>query len=185
VGRISTIDGSDVNAAHTRVGAWDLRIDYNLQMRWIGSVSLFTLASMEPLFATQLSANDPLRNVAGMSSANPPRLRANGGLTVEKGRWLFGWRARFVSRYLVSEKESILASQPTEHVRSQDYHDLVARYQLPPNARSNWSAEIQFGIRNVFKERPPFDAANEGTGYVSPFGDPRPSTYSLSIGMSL
>ncbi|MEJ1961324.1 MAG: TonB-dependent receptor [Gammaproteobacteria bacterium] len=184
VGAITFIDDTSVNLSQAKVAAYDVALDYKLETLRLGRFDFFGLATWQPHYQTQTIPAAPLVENVGVTSSFPLKFKANAGLDWRYGPYQVGWSARYFDSYLVSTTPTVVASQGSPRVPSQTYHDVYTSYRLP---RSGWfgagmfsTTEVQLGIRNLFNHRPPYDA-NNSTYFYSPYGDPRLSSYYLTL----
>jgi iron complex outermembrane receptor protein len=190
VGPITFIDATAVNISRAEVEAYDVSIDYHGETTRLGSFDPYFLATWQTHYKTQLIPNAPVVESVGIDSdfGNPIRLKfkANAGLTWKYRHWALGWTARYFNSYVVADPSQsfnvdIFRNQGSLRVPSQTYHDLFVSYRFGQGgAQMLTGLEVKLGIRNVFHTEPPFDA-NQPPVYYSPFGDPRISSYSLSV----
>jgi iron complex outermembrane receptor protein len=181
VGPIRVIDASLINIARTKVEAYDVQLDYSLTTRRLGGFFLYALATWQTHFKTQLTPTEPVIENVGVSSSNPLKLKANGGIDWHLGNWTVGWATTYYDSYLVSRTASAILNQGNGGVvPSQIYHDLNASFRPSVTSGLFADTEIRAGIRNIFGARPPFDASDT-IRYYSPYGDVRLATYHLSL----
>lgn len=193
-GPITLIDDTNVNIATAEVDAYDMQLDYHKETDRFGTFGFFALATWEPHYKTQLAPSLPVVENVGIevSDSIPVKIKANAGLTWDYRHCTLGWNARYFDSYLVADptipqSAPLLLSQGNGgRVPSQIYHDVFITYRIGKASGPSLGAklvantEIQLGVRNVFNKEPPFDASFSG-GYYSPLGDPRLSSYYLSL----
>lgn len=184
VGPVTIIDMTAMNIARAEVEAFDVTLDYRHENS-LGTFDFYGVATWQPHFRTQLLPTVGLVENAGVTSNFPLKFKGNVGLTWKRGRWSAGWSMRYFDSYIVSTNAGVQLSQGGPKVSSQIYHDVYVACRLPkPGGR--WGAvlgrmEITVGGKNVFNAAPPFDAGISASRYYSPYGDPRLSSYYLSV----
>jgi len=199
VGQIIALDTSAVNLSNALVEAYDIAADYTIRTEALGTANLYLLGTWQTHYQTQASPIAPFLENVGISSNNPLKFKANAGLTWKYGRWTLNWIVRYFDDYLVANP-AIVSSAPTilnqgdnGRVPSQFYHDLSVSHRLgrgfssDPNGRVGRSVsgllartEVTVGVKNLFDEEPPFDAATSPRFY-SPYGDARLASYFISL----
>jgi len=196
VGPITFLDATSINISRAEVEAYDVALDYRMQTARIGVFDFYSLATWQEHFKTQLLPGAAIVESVGVDSdfGNPIRLKlkANAGLTWKLRHWTLGWTARYFNSYLVADPSqsyntSKFLIQGSLGVPSQTYHDIFGSYRFEQESgqssgKASWlrGLELQAGVRNIFHKEPPLDA-NESVLYYSPFGDPRVSSYYLSV----
>jgi outer membrane receptor protein involved in Fe transport len=78
--------------------------------------------------------------------------------------------------------EIYVRAQGSAEVASQSYHDLSGSYRFESTRAVLGDITVQFGIRNLFNERPPLDVYFPAYLYSSPFGDSRLRSVWASVG---
>ena len=196
-GPVTAIDSTDINAAGTRLQAYDVQFDYALpSTRW-GTFSVFAMGTWETQLDVQTTPTAPVTDYLGWASVNNTPLDFKGNLGVEWSRqqWTLGWTTRYFSSYYVADPNSeasagrFLAQGNGGRVPDQMYHDLSARYQFETSPAGSGGSlsnllhglQVRAGVRNVFNKKPPLDLSQYSNYYFSGFGDPRLTTYYLSI----
>ena len=186
VGQISAIDVSALNVASANAEAYDVALDYSIRDSAVGTFSFFLVGTWQAHLQTQLLPSDPVKELAGISSGPggsagiPVKFKANLGASWRFRDWTVGWTARYFDDYLVADPTSassaaaLLNQGDGGRVKSQIYHDVLASYRFPQDI------EVQAGIKNLFNEKPPFDAG-AGSMYYSYLGDPRLASYWFSV----
>ena len=194
---VTAIDSTDINAAGTRLQAYDVQFDYALpSTRW-GTFSVFAMGTWETQLDVQTTPTAPVTDYLGWASVNNTPLDFKGNLGVEWSRqqWTLGWTTRYFSSYYVADPNSeasagrFLAQGNGGRVPDQMYHDLSARYQFETSPAGSGGSlsnllhglQVRAGVRNVFNKKPPLDLSQYSNYYFSGFGDPRLTTYYLSI----
>ncbi len=188
-GPITFLDLTAVNIARARVEAYDIALDYQWQTERFGVFDLYSLATWQPHYETQLLPDAPVVDNAGARAAFdfgiPVKWKANAGLNWSYRGWTLGWTTRYFDSYVVSANPSTVRNQGSARVPSQTYHDFQVSYRFDgsPLARVGFlaGAELRAGVRNVFNTEPPFDAGATGEYFYSSFGDPRLASYYLSL----
>jgi len=184
VGPVTIVDQTSMNIARAEVEAYDVALDYRHENS-LGAFDLYGVATWQPHYRTQLLPSVAIVENAGVTSTFPLKFKGNAGLTWKRGRWSAGWSTRYFDSYVVSTNAAVQLSQGGLRVSSQIYHDAYVSYRLPrPDGR--WGAvlgrmEITVGGKNVLNAEPPFDAGISASRYYSPYGDPRLSSYYLSV----
>ena len=179
-GHIISIDGSARNLSHQRIHAWDFALDTAVESAGIGTFGLSLRATLQSVFALQLTPQAPLVNDAGIGPLAPPLWKLNATFTYERGPWTLGWSTRYVPHYRVSRDLDVIRGQGDSHVPGQGYSDFFGRYTLHARGRETPTFHVQIGIRNVFKRTPPFDVT--ASDYASRQGAGELPAYNLSVG---
>jgi iron complex outermembrane recepter protein len=180
-GLITHIDATTLNLAESEIATWIFELNKSFRVPGVGVAELTTSATAQPTFSSRAQPSAPLRNDAGVTAESPLPWRVNASLDIRGGNWTVGWTARYYSAYEVSRDPRILALQGSARVDDRIYHDVFARFRLRPRASRPPDVNLTLGVRNLFNEAPAFDAGAIDTGFISPFADPRPSTYFVSI----
>ncbi|MEP7242256.1 MAG: TonB-dependent receptor [Gammaproteobacteria bacterium] len=181
VGPITAIDATRINAARSRVTAWDGRLQYDSPQWRVGTLHALTLATWEPVFETQVAPSSNPVNQAGVSAGSPLRFSAYAELAFTHQAWTVGWNTRYFNSYAVSRNDLDIQNQGAERVSSQMYHDAFAKYRLALDRTLPDAVDIQLRVQNLFNAQPPFDAGSKDFGYVSSLADPRLVAYSISV----
>lgn len=190
-GVITRLNAYLINISRAEIEAYDLALDYRLATGTLGTFDFFAAATRQKTFETQVAPTTPVIENVGTGSGNPLELKANTGLTWNGGGWTLGWAARYFDSYFVANpalatSATTFLNQGSRRVPSQTYHDVMAGYRFDFSDNQHWSSrwlndtEVQLGVRNVFDEEPPLDAAFTVRLY-SPFGDPRGASYYLTL----
>jgi outer membrane receptor protein involved in Fe transport len=187
-GPVTFLDRTNANIARSKIEAYDLQLDYRIDLAERGSLELQLMATRLDNLETQLVPTAPVVQNAGVvpfpnSASLPLKLKANLGVTWTRERWTAGWLGNYFDSYLVanpalSSSAALFLSQGSRTVDSQMYHDLFASYRF--GASFLQGTEVQLTVRNVLNEEPPLDVSNT-LGLYSYLGDPRLASYSLSI----
>jgi outer membrane receptor protein involved in Fe transport len=207
-GRVTALDLTLINLSRGETEAFDFALDYDLKTQGAGTFSLFAIATRTLHFKTQLLPSSPLvENVGTVGNAGaitgpnyPLKFKGNFGVNWKYGRWSAGWTARYYDSYSIYAPSlaptnalaiaTALAQGNGARVPSQIYHDVVVGYRFGPTASTDSRlpalgakllnrTEVQIGVRNLFNTEPPFDVT--GPTYYSGFGDPRISSYYISV----
>jgi outer membrane receptor protein involved in Fe transport len=186
VGAITSLDLSLVNLARTKVEAYDVSIDYELETAALGSFGFYLAGTWQPHYVTQPLPGTPEIENAGISSSSPLNVKGNVGAHWTLRGWTFGWTMRHFDSYRVADPSltasiTTIRNQGSARVPSQSYHDLFGKYAFGAGPAVLSNLEVLLAVTNVFDKSPPFDASAGSTGFYSPFGDPRLATYSLSL----
>jgi len=195
VGAITMVDATRVNLSRAFVRAYDVALDYTRESAGAGTFELFVQATWQTRYATQVIDSAPVVDAlgigTGLGGVTPLKFKANAGATWTYRAWTLGWQTRYFDSYFVADpavasSATIILNQGSARVPSQIYHDLSAGYRFDERAAGSGlgtilsGTDVQLGIRNVFDREPPFDA-NNIFYYYSTFGDPRLSSYYLSV----
>lgn len=185
VGPITFVNQTSLNFTKAEVAALDVSASYRLGLTGPGSLKVFALATRQFHYRTQAALSSPPTENVGITSLFPLKLKANAGLSWERGRWRANWNVGYFSSYQVAASPAatgapIVANQGGLRVPSQTYHDVSASYRwdLPYTGLS--SVQLNLGARNIFNKSPPFDAGNAPYLYSS-FGDPRMARYYIGV----
>src|SRR5262249_52993697 len=139
-GFITSVDGSAINLAGTRLEAWDIQADYAWKNGRVGDVRLYAVATYQPNFERRTMPITPFVESTGFSDG-VLNWRGNGGLTWSKGPSSVGWNAQFYDAYRVCRATSSAATcataelnQGARSIPSQMYHDMFFAYRLDAHA---------------------------------------------------
>jgi iron complex outermembrane receptor protein len=179
-GPITAIDAKAVNIVGTDVEAWNLMVAQSFEPEGFDKITLTAYATHESTLEMDSNSAMLLKTATDTVRDDFTPLRAVFQLSAQRDRWSFGWTMRYLSKYRVPA--DFLEMQGSTHVDDSQYHDVFVRYKLGPRGFRWQNTYLHFGIRNIFNETPPFDATATEAGYVSRYGDPRQSTYLISIG---
>lgn len=180
-GPITAIDASLVNVARTKVEALDAQLDYDFGQVAGGSLTFTAMATWQQHLRMQLTPNAPVVERVGVAGY-PLKFRASGSLMWRSTSWNFAWSSSFYDGYSLGEDPVALANQGGSRIPSQLYHDVYLGYKVGAGRiLAAWLAnsECGVGVRNVFAEKPPFDAAS--SMFYSTYGDPRVRSYYVAI----
>lgn len=187
VGPISLVDYSLINGTKAETDGFDAGASYRWKTQAWGDFSLAAQATKIEHFKLQRQVNAPYVDVVNqIYDGGPLKLRASASLTWDLRDWSVGWMTNYFGSYLqfAGNGGAYIQAQGSDHVRSQTYHSLFGSYRFSDGAQ-RWhgaldGVSVQFGIRNLFDSRPPFDA-NANRIYYSPYGDPRLRSYWMSV----
>lgn len=193
VGPIIAVDLTSVNLSKAMVEAYDVALDYTLPTASLGTFDFYGQATWQTHYRTQLIATAPVVENIGISSRNPLKFKGNAGFGWRFGRWKAGWSVHYFDSYYAVDPSApasapVILNQGGARVGSQVYHDSFVSYRFGAGAAGAGfvglflrNVEVQAGLKNVFDQSPPFDAAQAATGYYSLFGDPRLQSFNLSV----
>lgn len=185
IGPIVGYRQTQFNVANQDVEALDFAVDYGWHTERFGSFSVAMLATHQLENESQIVANAPVVDTIGYVNG----LEWQGNLTFswDMDQWSAAWTSRYYDSYSVGSagfpNDFFVASQGSETVPSQHYHDVFASYRFGNTGNSMAllsGVQLQLGVRNVFNTKPPVDMASFGT-YYSSWGDPRLSSYYLTL----
>lgn len=191
-GRITVVDIGPVNANEYRTSGWDLKVDY-LKSTPYGTWGLHTAATRIDYDLRQSQIDSPFVSYLGYpNDGGVGKIKANGTIDWALRNLSLAWTATYYSSYWQtgaagspSPSTATVAAQGSSSIPSQMYHDLYGSYSFDKRSAAGWFGELlskttlQFGVRNLFNAKPPFDAA--GAFYYSTFGDPRLRDYRLAM----
>ena len=181
IGRIRTIDATNINAARMEVVSVDVDLRYAKDVPHLGLLEVASMGTWVADFKMQPTPLAPLREYVGTTAERPLEFRATLGLSVTKGRWGYGWDVRYFGPYKVSDEPQIVSNQGTLKVSHQVFHDTYVSWQTEGLEGLPKAVELRLGVRNVFDVRPRFDAGAAGNSYYSRVGDPRLAAYYLAV----
>lgn len=196
VGRITQLDGRAMNIATTDVTAYDVQLDYSLRTE-LGTFTVFGVATWQTHYKTQLISSVPAVENIGVGGASgavvgfPLRFKANASLGWKRGPWSATWNTRYFDDYwhidprVPANAANITTIGNGGVIPRQVYHDLHVGYRWQRSgasalARVLHDTEIRVGVKNLFTAHPPVIPIAATLPY-SPFGDPRLSTYVISV----
>lgn len=191
VGPITLVDQRLINGNRAKIRGVDFGLSYVRNTLAHGSFQFSSAATLFQKYETQTVLGAPLIDkVNQVADGGPLKFKANASLAWDFQPWSAGWSSYYYGsydQYAVGNDLYVLA-QGSGTVPSQIYHDLFVGYRFPGvdqaqgrSANVLSDVSIRLGVKNVFDEKPPFDAFYSMTAYYSPFGDPRMRSYSLSI----
>ncbi len=147
---------------------------------------------MQPNLLQQILADQPTEEYVN-TNLGPLKLRTNARLTWTHENWALGWNMQYYGSYLTTYPGSfdnaarVVRNGGSPAIPSQHYHDLFGRYRFGNGFGSGWSGllgnvELLLSVKNVLDTEPPM-LADISFGYfrVSPYGDPRLRSYSISV----
>ena len=183
VGPITAVDFTAINFSEEKIEAIDYSLDYTLNTDRFGDFVLTAdLTHNLKAERTFIPGTEPLDRVG---TSNLVKFRGTAGL-----RWLYNnWTAQWSTQYVDSISldqgqpgdEFVIASQGSDEIDSQTYHDLYLSYTTGKTEGPLRNTTFQAGLINVFDTEPPFSAVDVlGTG-VAPYGDVRLSRIRFSV----
>ncbi len=192
-GRVTRLDTTSVNLAHTSLEAYDFQINYRIATdRW-GEFNAYAVGTWTRSFYQQVSPELPEKDIVGLADG-PLEWRGNLGVDWSKGPWKIGWNAQYYDGYNVAgrfDSEAVAARkslvQGASTIPSQTYHDIIAVYRFAESERLSADSifkkiELSLGIQNVFDRAPPIVVTQSPifveSGF-SPYGDPRMRRYTV------
>lgn len=192
VGPITRVDATLVNANRGETDGYDFGLSYRRQTERWGTFNFSAQATYIDHYKIQSSPVAGLEDVVGQVGGRnaPLQFRGNLGINWAMGNWLTGWDVTHYGSYPQdpSANGAYLLAQGASEVRSQTYHDFLLAYSTDsstPGSGASWydsllaDTTVSLGIKNVFDEKPSFDA--RVTYYTSPFGDLLLRSYQLSL----
>lgn len=190
-GPITLLNGTLVNLSKAKVEAFDVQLDYS-RPTTLGDFSGFFLATWQTSYETQLLPSTPTVENVGIGNF-PLDFKGTAGLTWKLQHWTAGWTVQMFDSYLTADP-SLASSGPViqrqgngGRVPRQYYHNVFLRYRFGGEGAGTWIAtvlgnsELTVGVRNIFNEDPPLDAASLTQGYTSGYGDARLASYYVSF----
>lgn len=200
-GPVTFIDITALNLLKSEVEAYDLQLDYDLQMQSLGNIAFSLLSTWTTHFRQQNAPHAPLLEYVGFHPRDggaPLKQRANLSATWRFQNWQVGWDTDYYHSYLAYAATADTASiahairiQGAERIPRQIYHNLYAGISFGELGSGSvfdrvlGNTGIAIGVKNVFNKAPPFDAFSFGfpnsNGYYSAFGDPRLASYYVTL----
>lgn len=211
VGPITVVDTSSLNLTRMETSAVDATADYRLTSDHLGVFAFSAMVTLTQTYKIQNTLNAPLLDYNNFIDSNGPgKLKLNGGIDWERGRWGAGWAARYTGpTYITGSPRDPAYTTPSiayilngDHVPGQIYHDVFVRYRFgsparrlgagglrwTPGQQGTWSEallgglEVTVGVKNVLNTEPPFSSnGNYPIFYSSSFGDPRLRSIWMSV----
>ena len=189
-------DATVMNLARAQLEAYDTQLDYRIATAAAGTFDLSLIGTWQKRYWTQALPNAPIEENVGirrLAASIPLEFKANATLSWIFNQFRTGFTVRYFDSYLVADltasaNAAVLAAQGNGgRVPSQTYVDMFVNYRFPQTdmdssirGRLLTGVDMQFGVKNLFDREPPLDVANTAT-YYSQFGDPRLSSYYLSL----
>ncbi|MFC4307785.1 TonB-dependent receptor [Steroidobacter flavus] len=184
-GPITLVDYSLVNANESRTEGFDFTASYRWRTQRYGSYLLSAQATRIDSYQVQSSLGSPLQEIVNQVAYGAPlKFRSNAALIWYRGPWSAGWVMSYFGsypQYNVGTDIYVRAQGDTE-VSSQSYHDLSGSYRFEQTRGALAGVTVQFGVKNLFNERPPLDVYFPAYLYSSPFGDSRLRSVWASLG---
>ncbi|MBL8267278.1 TonB-dependent receptor domain-containing protein, partial [Steroidobacter sp.] len=189
VGAITLVDYSLIPANKARTDGVDVSLGYRLETdRW-GAFDFNAGATRVLHFEQERVFGASLQDFLNqVNNGGPLKLRGNASLGWTLKAWNLGWSTNYYGSYpqYAGPGNTYIQAQGGSSIPSQIYHSVFAGYHFDPEPGARLQmlsgTSIEFGIRNLFDETPPFDAyPGNLNNYYSPFGDPRLRTYWLSL----
>lgn len=184
-GPILSVDARSMNLNRAVTASFDGGITYSRPTRSHGIWNFWSQATSWQHYQIQPTFNAPLVEYIG--TPGYVKFKASGGLNWDYNQWTVGWSVRHVGSSL--QRTAYLAQQGSDHIPSQQYHDVFVARRFPPATTRDaawWQrtlsrSELQVGIQNVLNKVPPFDAYYSPNYLVSRYGDARLATYTLTV----
>jgi outer membrane receptor protein involved in Fe transport len=176
-GQITAIDASAVNISESNVEAIDLQFDKEWWTGKWGKFHVYGVVSYQSSLDRKLLPQSDIQNRVGYSDG-VLRWRGNFGGNWTKGPLRVSVNTSYYDSYKVfSSYDDPLSAEYT--IPSQSYTDVSMSYKF----QTGWLADssLNFGVRNIFNQKPPTVATVDTRGGYSTYGDPRLSTYVLSF----
>ncbi|AOA59862.1 TonB-dependent receptor [Acinetobacter larvae] len=182
-----TINTTNFNALGLTTSGVDTNINYWFDS-FLGQTTLNLGYTYTDEYRQQQNLKTPEKDFvgtvgAGVSSA-PLKHRANASVFLQATDvWGFGWSSQFYDAYKLMNANAILnqtGEKNTElKIGRQIYHDVFARAKFKiPQVKAMDSAEITFGIHNLFNDYT-LDMSN--SDYLSEYSDPLGRQYYLNF----
>jgi outer membrane receptor protein involved in Fe transport len=185
VGPITLVDYSLVNANESQTEGFDFIASYRWRTQKYGSFALSAQATRIDSFKVQNVLGSPLQEIVDQVAYGAPlKFRSNAALIWYRGPWSAGWVMSYFDsypQYNVGTDIYVRAQGDTE-VSSQSYHDISGSYRFDSTRGALADVTVQFGVKNLFDERPPLDVYFPAYLYSSPFGDSRLRSVWASVG---
>jgi iron complex outermembrane receptor protein len=185
VGPITLVDYSLVNANESLTEGFDFIASYRWRTQRYGSFLLSAQATRIDSFQVQNSLGSPLQEIVDQVAYGAPlKFRGNAALIWYRGAWSAGWSMSYFDSYPQYNvgTDIYVRAQGSAEVASQSYHDVSGSYRFESTRGVLGDVTVQFGIRNLFDERPPLDVYFPAYLYSSPFGDSRLRSVWASVG---
>jgi len=199
-GLVAVVDLSPVNATKYKTSGYDLKVSYEKAIG-IGTLGLHAAGSRVQKDLRQYAIGSPFLEFAGYpNDGGEGEFKGNLTVSWRYGSWVAAWTATHFSSYTQlgapggpyamqnGELATYTDAQGGYTVPAQTYHDVYASYAFDSSgsresaglAQILSGVTVQVGVKNLFDELPPFDAAF-GSYYYSPYGDPRLREYRVSL----
>jgi outer membrane receptor protein involved in Fe transport len=158
---ITEVSGKDVNSATLKTAGVDIEAQYRFALADMGlgvpgNVTLRSLASYTEYRRT--TTNGVVVNLAGQNYNGIPFWRVNSSISYENGPVMFRISHRFMSGGAIDLTKVEGRDMEVNFMRSSNYIDLAASYQLTPH----W--QVYGNVNNLFNQDPPLG--------VSPITEP-------------
>ncbi|MBL8269224.1 TonB-dependent receptor [Steroidobacter sp.] len=185
VGAITLVDYSLVNANESETEGFDFTASYRWRTQQYGSFVLSAQATRIESYKIQNSLGSPLQEIVNQVAYGAPlKFRSNASLIWYRGPWSAGWAAAYFDSYPQYSvgTDIYVRAQGGREVSSQVYHDLSGSYRFDSTSGFLSDVTLQFGVKNLFDQRPPLDVYFPAYLYSSPFGDSRLRSVWASLG---
>ncbi|MBL8265973.1 TonB-dependent receptor [Steroidobacter sp.] len=191
VGAITEVDSTLVNANRGETDGYDFGVSYRKQTDNWGTFNFSAQATYIDHYKIQSSPVAGLEDIVGQVGGRnaPLQFRGNVGISWAFHNWLTGWDVTHYGSYPQDRAANgaYILAQGAYEIPNQTYHDFLLAYStdsLAPGGGSWYDSlladtTVSLNIKNVFDEKPPFDA--RVTYYTSPFGDLLLRSYQLSL----
>lgn len=183
-GLITLVDYSLVNANESETEGFDFTASYRIRTEQYGTFGLSAQATQIESYKVQNSLNTPLQEIVNQVAYGAPlKFRANAALTWNRGAWSAGWVTSYFDSYPQYNVGTniYVQAQGSSHVPSQMYHDISGAYRFESTGLFD-GVTLQFGVKNLFNDKPPLDVYFPAYLYSSPFGSTRLRSLWASVG---
>ena len=190
-GLVTIADTSFVNATEYKTSGWDLKIDYRKETGF-GTLDLHAAGTLIKNDQRQYSIASPFLEYAGYpNDGGEGKIKGNATLSWEYHGWTAAWTTTYYSSYWqqfapggplyiqFGPNTSLTDAQGSYSIPAQTYHDIFVSYTFGSGVATRHlvnallsNLTLQFGIKNIFDTKPPFDALYKPY-YYSPLGDAR------------
>jgi len=184
-GNVVAYDTSAVNMSEVDVGGADLRFDWQVPIRGLGTLAWQGGATYTDFYKQRAIIGGPFLAGVGdrtLDSNAPLRWKGSSSLTLTHGAWTTGVTGRYVGKFKDTFNTGLAVPNPFggvdgDHIRSQIEFDLRLGYDFGEGGAGwrRWSkgTRITLGALNALDRRPPYVSSLVGGANYSYYNDPR------------
>lgn len=186
-GNVTTINTQPFNALGLKTSGFDTALNYSFDSLFGASTLNIGYTYVDQYTQKTSLTGGWMSQLDGSTSGDPTRHRANATFTLKPNdTWTFGWGTQYYSSYNITNATAILNQTgiATKSLKISDefFHDIFVRAKVKiPNVKPLNSAELGFGINNVFDT---YTLDMSGTNYISRYSSTLGRNYYLNMKFS-